>query len=136
MTYTHLVSKKSKSSIHFHFRSKIPKALISYFNETKQFQISLNNVRKRETLLLSLTLKSIVQQLYSDIRSGMENLTLDKSRRSFILIKNTSFLTKQRGRKKKEGEDDEKVFHLVPFWWIRITQYITELGLIYNVLGF
>ena len=50
--------------------------------------------------------------------------------------KNTSFLTKQRGRKKKEGEDDEKVFHLVPFWWIRITQYITELGLIYNVLGF
>jgi hypothetical protein len=57
MTYTHLVPKRSKSSIHFHFRSKIPKDLISYFNETKQFQISLNNVRKRETLLLSLTLK-------------------------------------------------------------------------------
>ena len=77
MTYTHLVPKRSKSSIHFHFRSKIPKDLISYFNETKQFQISLNNVRKRETLLLSLTLKSIVQQLYSDIRSGMKKLTLE-----------------------------------------------------------
>jgi len=77
MTYTHLVPKRSNSSIHFHFRSKIPKDLISYFNETKQFQISLNNVRKRETLLLSLTLKSIVQQLYSDIRSGMKKLTLE-----------------------------------------------------------
>ena len=77
MTYTHLVPKRSKSSIHFHFRSKIPKDLISYFNETKQFQISLNNVRNRETLLLSLRLKSIVQQLYSDIRSGMKNLTLE-----------------------------------------------------------
>ena len=77
MTYTHLVPKRSRSSIHFHFRSKIPKDLISYFNETKQFQISLNNVRNRETLLLSLRLKSIVQQLYSDIRSGMKNLTLE-----------------------------------------------------------
>jgi len=77
MTYTHLVPKRSKSSIHFHFRSKIPKDLISYFNETKQFQISLNNVRNSETLLVSLRLKSIVQQLYSDIRSGMENLTLE-----------------------------------------------------------
>ena len=77
MTYTHLVPKRSKSSIHFHFRSKIPKDLISYFNETKQFQISLNNVRNSETLLVSLRLKSIVQQLYSDIRSGMKNLTLE-----------------------------------------------------------
>ena len=77
MTYTHLVSKRTRSSIHFHFRSKIPKDLISYFNETKQFQISLNNVRNRQTLLVSLRLKSIVQQLYSDIRSGMKNLTLE-----------------------------------------------------------
>jgi len=77
MTYTHLVPKRSKSSIHFHFRSKIPKDLISYFNETKQFQISLNNVRNSETLLVSLRLKSIVQQLYSDIRSGMKKLTLE-----------------------------------------------------------
>jgi hypothetical protein len=29
-------------------------------------------------------------------------------RRGFILIENTSFLTKQRGRKKKEGDDEEE----------------------------
>jgi len=77
MTYTHLVSRRSKSSIHFHFRSKIPKDLISHFNEKNQFQISLNDVKNGETLLLSLRLNTIVQQLYSDIRSGMKNLTLE-----------------------------------------------------------
>ena len=77
MTYTHLVSKKSKSSIHFHFRSIIPKDLISYFNEKTVFQISLIGVRNGESLLLSLRLKRIVQQIYSDIRSGMKNLSLE-----------------------------------------------------------
>ena len=77
MTYTHLVSKRSKSSIHFHFRSKIPIDLIQHFNSRKQFQISLNSVIKKESKLLSLKLKSIFQQLYSDIRSGMKNLTLE-----------------------------------------------------------
>ena len=77
MTYTHLVSKRSKSSIHFHFRSKIPIDLIQHFKSRKQFQISLNNVSNKESLLLSLKLKSIVQQLYSEIRSGMKNLTLE-----------------------------------------------------------
>ena len=77
MTYTHLVSKKSKSSIHFHFRSIIPKDLISHFNEKTVFQISLIGVRNCESLLLSLRLKRIVQQLYSDIRSGMKNLSLE-----------------------------------------------------------
>jgi integrase len=77
MTYTHLVTKRSKSSIHFHFRSIIPVDLISYFNETRVFQISLIGVRNGETLLLSLRLKSIVQQLYSDIRFGMKKLTLE-----------------------------------------------------------
>ena len=77
MTYTHLVSKKSKSSIHFYFRSIIPKDLISYFNEKTVFQISLIGVRNCESLLLSLRLKRIVQQIYSDIRSGMKNLSLE-----------------------------------------------------------
>ena len=77
MTYTHLVSKKSKSSIHFHFRSIIPKDLISYFNEKTVSQISLIGVRNCESLLLSLRLKRIVQQIYSDIRSGMKNLSLE-----------------------------------------------------------
>ncbi len=77
MTYTHLVSKKSKSSIHFHFRSIIPKDLILYFNEKTVFQISLIGVRNGETLLLSLRLKFIVQELFSQIRSGMKNLSLE-----------------------------------------------------------
>ena len=77
MTYTHLVTKRSKSSIHFHFRSIIPVDLISYFNETRVFQISLIGVRNVETLLLSLRLKSIVQELFSQIRRGMKNLTLE-----------------------------------------------------------
>ena len=77
MTYKHLVPKRSKSSIHFHFRSIIPKDLISYFNEKTVFQISLIGVKNGETLLLSLRLKRIVIQLYSDIRSGMKNLTLE-----------------------------------------------------------
>jgi hypothetical protein len=61
MTYTHSVPKRSKSAIHFHFRSKILKDLISDFKEIKQFQILLNSVRNCETLLVSLRLKSIVQ---------------------------------------------------------------------------
>jgi len=77
MKYTHLVPKRSKSSIHFHFRSIIPKDLISYFNEKTVFQISLIGVRNCESLLLSLRLKRIVQQIYSDIRSGMKNLSLE-----------------------------------------------------------
>ena len=77
MKQSHLVPKRSGSSIHFHFRTKIPKDLISYFGGTKQFQISLNNVRNGETLMVSLTLKNLVQELFSDIRSGMKKLTLE-----------------------------------------------------------
>ena len=40
MSYSYLVTKKSKSTIHFHFRSLISRDLISYFNGTSQFQIS------------------------------------------------------------------------------------------------
>jgi len=35
-------------------------------------------------------------------------ILLYKNRRGFILIENTSFLTKQRGRKKKEGDEEEE----------------------------
>ena len=37
-------------------------------------------------------------------------------------------VTKQRGRKKKEREENEHMFHLVSYWWFRRTQYIPELG--------
>ena len=46
MKSTHLVPKRSSSSIHFHFRSINPKDLISYFKETTVFQITLINVKK------------------------------------------------------------------------------------------
>ena len=43
MKHLHLVSKGSGSSTHFHFRSKIPIDLISVFDGTRQFQISLRS---------------------------------------------------------------------------------------------
>ena len=77
MKHLHLVSKGSGSSTHFHFRSKIPIDLISVFDGTRQFQISLKNVSNKDTVFVSLTLKNLVQELFTDIRSGMKNLTLD-----------------------------------------------------------
>ena len=77
MKYTHLVLRKWGQSIHFDFRHKIPTDLVSYFGGKRQFQISLNNVSTRETLLVSQSLKILVQELFSDIRSGMEDLTLE-----------------------------------------------------------
>ena len=77
MKHLHLVSKGSGSSTHFHFRSKIPIDLISVFDGTRQFQISLKNVSNKDTVFVSLTLKNLVQKLFTDIRSGMKNLTLD-----------------------------------------------------------
>jgi len=44
-------------------------------------------------------------------------------------------ISNHRRRKKKEGEDDEYMSHLVPYWWIRRTQYIPELGLFYKKVG-
>jgi hypothetical protein len=35
-----------------------------------------------------------------------------------------------------EGDENEKVFHLVSYWWFRKTQYIPELGVDYNNRGF
>jgi len=77
MKYTHLVPRKWGQFIHFDFRHKIPTDLVSYFGGKRQFQISLNNVSNKEILLVSQSLKILVQELFSDIRSGMEDLTLE-----------------------------------------------------------
>ena len=66
MKYTHLVPRKWGHSIHFDFRHKIPTDLVSYFGGKRQFQISLNNVSTRETLLVSQSLKILVQELFSE----------------------------------------------------------------------
>ena len=34
-----------------------------------------------------------------------------------------------------EGEENDQIFHLVPYKWFRRTQYIPELGVDYNVWG-
>ena len=77
MRSTYLVPRKWKHSMHFDFRHKIPSDLVSHFGGRRQFQISLNNVSSRETLLVSLTLRNLVQELFSEIRSGMRDLSLE-----------------------------------------------------------
>jgi len=37
-------------------------------------------------------------------------------------------ISKQRRSKKKEGEDDEYMFHKGSYWWFRRTQYIPRFG--------
>ncbi len=54
MKQPHLVLRKSGSKKYFHFRGRVPKDLISNFGGRKQFQISLNNVRNGETLLVNI----------------------------------------------------------------------------------
>ena len=40
------------------------------------------------------------------------------------------------GRKKKEGDEDEYMSHKVSYWWFRRTQYITSIGMFYNIGDF
>ena len=77
MKQSHLVLRKSGSKKYFHFRGRVPKDLISNFGGRKQFQISLKNVRNGETLLVSVSLQTLSEQLFSDIRSGMKILSLE-----------------------------------------------------------
>ena len=77
MKSTYLVPRKWGHSIHFDFRHRIPSDLISHFGGRRQFQISLNHVSSRETMLVSLALRNLVQELFSEIRSGMRDLSLE-----------------------------------------------------------
>jgi len=77
MKQTHLVPRKSGQSFLFHFRNRIPKDLVSYFDGRRQFQISLKDVSSKETLLVSITLRQLLHQIFEDIRKGMKDLTLE-----------------------------------------------------------
>ena len=68
---THLIPKKTGSTKHFNFRSYIPKDLVSHFDGKREFQISLRSVSNKHTLLVSLTLKNRLQELFGEIRTGM-----------------------------------------------------------------
>ena len=77
MKQTHLVLKKNGSSVIFHFRSRVPKDLISRLGR-RQFLISLGNgLNYRQSIRFSLVLYNLVQEIYSSIRSGMRNLSIE-----------------------------------------------------------
>ncbi len=51
--------------------------MVQYFGGRRQFQISLKDVSSKETLLVSITIKQILKEIFQDIRDGMKKLTLD-----------------------------------------------------------
>ena len=73
----YLIPRKFGDLIHFDFRYNVPKDLVAYFDGRTRFQISLKDVSTRETLLVSITLKNLLQELFQDIRLGMKELSLD-----------------------------------------------------------
>ena len=75
---TNLKSQKTGSTQHFHFRSRIPKDLIGHFNGKREFNISLRSVNKKQILLVSLTLKNQLQELFGEIRTGMKSLGIEE----------------------------------------------------------
>ena len=80
MKHPYLIPRKSGNKTYFHFRSKIPIDLIPTFSGRKEFQISLKNVSNKETLLVSVSLQTLTEQLFNDIRKGMKTLTLEDVR--------------------------------------------------------
>ena len=78
MRISNLVKRKSNSSKLF--RTIIPQDLIEHFNGRTRFHISLKNVNNKETLLVSVYLKTLTEQLFTDIRSGMKKLSLEDVR--------------------------------------------------------
>ena len=67
-----------KRSYGFDFRAKIPKDLIPLFKGRRKFQISLKNLRSRESQTLSLILKQKLESLFSQLREGMKSLTIEE----------------------------------------------------------
>ena len=80
MKKTHLVPRKYGSQRYFHFRGCVPQDLISVFGGRKEFQISLKNVRNGETLLVSVYLQTLIEELFNDIRMGKKSLSLEEVR--------------------------------------------------------
>ena len=80
MKHPYLITRKSGHKTYFHFRSKIPQDLIPTFSGRKEFQISLKNVRSGETLVVSIYLQTLIEELFNEIRMGMKTLTLEDIR--------------------------------------------------------
>ena len=77
MSHPYLSPRKSGKKTYFHFRVRVPLDLIPSFSGRKEFQISLKDVSNKETILVSVLLQTLSEQLFSDIRSGMKKLTLE-----------------------------------------------------------
>ena len=80
MKHPHLVQRKYGSKTYFHFRGFIPQDLIPTFSGRKEFQISLKNVRNGETLVVSIYLQTLIEEIFNEIRMGMKTLTLEDIR--------------------------------------------------------
>ena len=80
MKHPYLITRKSGHKTYFHFRSKITIDLIPTFTGRIELQIFLKNVINKETLLVSVSLQTLTEQLFNDIRKGMKTLTLEDVR--------------------------------------------------------
>ena len=80
MKHPHLVPRKNGSKTYFHFRGRIPQDLIPTFSGRKEFQISLKNVSNIDTLLVSIYLQPLIEELFNEIRMGMKTITLEDIR--------------------------------------------------------
>ena len=109
MKQPHLVLRKSGSKKYFHFRGRVPKDLISNFGGRKQFQISLNNVRNGETLLVSTSLITLTEQLFDDIRKGMKTLSLEDIKEILKVEVRKSILHSHRVRLGTNKYDPQKI---------------------------
>ncbi|MBI14430.1 MAG: hypothetical protein CL934_15755, partial [Deltaproteobacteria bacterium] len=76
MKESHLIPRKWGNTLHYDFRYRVPTDLVEYFGGRRQFQISLNNVSNNETILVAYFLKKLLLNLFQDIRSGMQDLSL------------------------------------------------------------
>ena len=93
MKHPYLITRKSGQKTYFHFRSKIPIDLIPTFSGRKEFQISLKNVSNKETLLVSVSLQTLTEQLFNDMRKGMKTLTLEDVREILKVEKSESLFS-------------------------------------------
>ncbi len=74
----HIRMRRFGNQFQLHFRARIPKDLISFFDGRREFQISLKNVRNTDCLLLTMTLRIRLEELFSEVREGMKSLTIEQ----------------------------------------------------------
>ncbi len=107
MKISNLVKRKSNSSNLF--RTIILQDLVRHFNGRTRFHISLKSVSNKETLLVSVYLKTLTEQLFTDIRSGMKKLSLEDVREILKVEVRKSILHSHRVHLGTNKYDPQKV---------------------------